>query len=147
MGDVEFTVDAPKNFFNQDLEMTIRRALHRHAQSLGAMENVAIEQRTPVETSALRNSETFEVSNDPTDDLLVYLFADPTEQIAVWKREYDLYVEGGSIGAPPGFSNHVQDVQMFAQVETTDLPQIEAWGFFAINDALDEIELCQGVPL
>lgn len=144
MSEVVFEVDAPSNFFGQDLEKTIRRALHRNAFNLGAMENKAIELRTPVDRGALLSSETFTANSNPEDDELVFLFADPQEQIDVHQREYDIYQEGGALGEAT-YTN--QPHEMFAQVETTDLPQIEAWGVAAIEGALDEVAGGNGVPL
>lgn len=144
MAEAVFEVDAPKNFFNQDLEKTIRRALHRHANDLGAMENKTIEARTAVELGALVSSETFTTNADPEADELVFLFADPQEQIDVHNREYDVYQEGAALGLAT-FTNPPRE--MFAQVMTTDLPQIELWGVLAIGEALDEVAGGLGVPI
>jgi hypothetical protein len=141
MADAIFEVTAPKDFFNQDIEATLRRALHRRAQDLGAMENLLIEGRTPVDQGALLSSETFEVNN--SDKELVFLFADPQEQIDVHNREYDVYQEGGALGLAT-YTNAPHE--MFAQVETTDLPGIEAWGEAALQEGCDEIVAGTGIP-
>jgi hypothetical protein len=143
MADAIFEVTAPKDFFNQDIEATLRRALHRRANDLGAMENKLIEDRTPVDQGALLNSETFTTDPNPDDEELVFLFADPQEQIDVHNREYDVYQEGGALGLAT-YTNAPHE--MFAQVETTDLPVIQAWGEAALQEGCDEITAGTGIP-
>jgi hypothetical protein len=143
MADIEFTVDMPPHLLDQDLKKTLWRALHRHGFDLATMEQSAIRARTPVDTGALFNSETFTVNPNPQADELVFLYADQQEQLDTWNRIYDLYQEGGALGKPT-YTNNPQE--MFGRVLTDDVPQIEALLSAALQEGLQEYAAGIGVP-
>lgn len=144
MADVEMSIDFPGHFFSQDWSATNLRKLHEHVDELGEMEVESIRSRTEEITGALKEAEEYLPSYDPKDPNLVVLDAAPGPQLDAWKRIYVAYQEGGTLGLPT-FTNPPRE--MFAQVETADIPQIEAWAARAIQDSLNTLAAGEGDTL
>lgn len=136
MPDVDFVVEAPGHFLNQDWSDTVLETLHEHADELGLLEQESVQSRTPQLTGALKSSEKYEIFPDPHDPNLVFLYADDVEQLAEWNRVYVAYQEGGALGLPT-YTNPPHE--MFAQVGTTDLLQIETWALRTLATAFETL--------
>ena len=144
MSDFELELNVPGHFLNQNWSATNLRKLHEHIDELGEMEVESIRSRTEEITGALKEAEEYLPSYDPEDPNLLILDAAPGPQLDEWKRIYVAYQEGGALGLPT-FTNPPR--LMFAQVETVDIPQIEAWAAMAIQDSLDVLAAGEGDEL
>ena len=144
MADVEFEITQPGHFLNQNWNSTILRILHEHVDELGEMEVESIRARTEEMTGALKSAEEYLPDYDPTSLDFVTLDAAEGPQLDEWKRVYVAYQEGGALGLPT-YTNPPR--LMFAQVGTTDIPQIEAWAARAIEDAFGTLAAGEGDEL
>jgi len=144
MPDFGITLTAPGHFLNTDWEETVLEELHAHADELGQMELQSIRGRTNVETGALQADETYDVYADPQDPNLVFLYTDDANQLDTWNRIYVQYQEGGALGLPT-YTNPPHE--MFTQVGTTDLLQIEVWCAETLAAAFERIANGLGAEL
>lgn len=130
-------------FAHQSFGPTIVNHLYAHNDDLGTIINTRIKLRTPVLTGALVSAEKYTANtmNPGSKDMVVF-YASDSEQIAQWKRVYVAYQEGGSLGKPT-YTNAPHE--MYAKIQTDDIPLIEAWGEGYINEALDILASGTGI--
>lgn len=114
----------------------IRERLHGDSLALADMEYTNILNRTAIDTGALISDLTPEPHPDPDDDTLARVFYGTENQLNTWGRVYMLYQEGGDLGLHT-YTNEPR--LMIADALTTDLPEIEQWGYEALNGATDQI--------
>lgn len=119
------TLLAPYGFFEQDWRRTFEDSLFDGADELGQLEQYNVMQRTPVLTGALQSDVSYKVG-PKSDRVIVQVYSDTQNQLDEWNRVYDIYQEGGVLGA--GSNNGSGNHQMFAQIMTTDIAEIQMWG-------------------
>lgn len=112
--------------------------LHSASDELGQMEAFNVSMRTPVRTSALLSGISYVPGFDASSDVLAYIYADTDTQMEEYKRVYDLYQEGGSLGLAT-YTNKPHE--MFGKMFTDDISAIEAWGMECVNRVLIEMAI------
>lgn len=131
-------------FLDQNFPATVYRSLHDHSPELADLEYDAIYGRTPQRTGALAEGLTkIAYTSTNTDDLALIYFDDQT-QIDEWGRVYAPYQEGGQFGLPT-YTNPPRE--MIGSSLTDDIPQIQAWGENACQEALDLCANGQGIHI
>lgn len=106
--------------------------LHEHAQEIADTILAQIEGRTPVDTGALQEDETYRLG--ASKSTLVTWYVGEDYQLAEWNRVYAPYQEGPPLGKTTDTNG---PHQMFALVATDDLPLIQSWADAAVAEALD----------
>lgn len=135
---------APPGFFDQSWQATFEQALFDDADTLGQIEQFNAMSRTPVLTGALVSDVSYRTGSK-SSGVLVEVYSGTMNQIDEYSRVYDIYQEGGILGAGSnsGPANH----QMYGQVLTTDIDAIVQWGEAALQRAADAIAAGKGVKL
>lgn len=114
-----------RDFDISELSPDMLEAMYADTDELGMMETESVQSRTPVLTGALKSSEYYEANHDKSNPLLARIYAETGPQTDQWGRVYAPYVEGGLMGLPSHTISHPST--MFAQIMSTDLPQIQEW--------------------
>lgn len=104
---------------------TYAKALFDGADELGQIEQFNVTSRTPVLTGALAADVSYEVGPF-SDNVIVTVKTDTTNQLDEYGRVYALYIEGGTLGL--GSNNGTGDVMMYGQITSTDIPAVQQWG-------------------
>lgn len=129
----------------QDIFETINQSLHEGSPELAQMEQQSTQARTPVLTGALQSDVVGIEQTDPSNLELALINAANKGQLDEWGRVYDIYVEGGELGAPSPTIH--SPAEMFGKILTDDIAQIEQWAKDWSDKALDLCALGKGVPL
>jgi len=107
------------------------QVLHDHAGEIAQEVEQRIEDRTPEDTGALKEDETYELGQG---NELVKWYVGSGYQLAEWHRVYSVYQEGPPLGLQtytPG------EHQMYFRVTTEDIPLITAWAQNLVDQAAD----------
>lgn len=117
-----------------DLDMNfVLGSLHEHAEDIAKEVLERIEARTPVDTGALKEDETY-VLGEP-EHAIVTWYVGAEYQTAENEREYSPYQEG----PPLGLSTYTNGPhQMFFRVSTDDLPLIQTWAMAVVGEAVEQ---------
>jgi hypothetical protein len=107
---------------------------HLESPELAALERQAVEDRTPVDTGALREDIAATPYVSTGTDTLVKLYTADSFQEAEWHRIYVAYQEGGLLGLPT-YTNEPHE--MFAKVATEDTGIITTWAQNAAQHAVE----------
>lgn len=129
MEDFSLTVRIPK--MDEFSGKAFMSGLHDHSDEIATEVLHRIEDRTKVDTGALKEDETYKLGRG---EELVTWFVGEDYQIAENKRYYAPYQEG----PPLGLSTYTNDPhQMFFKVTTDDLGLIADWAQRVIDDAAE----------
>lgn len=113
-------------------------ALHEHAEEIADTILHRIEDRTPVDTGALKEDETYVLGPDKAT--LVTWFVGDAYQLTEWNRVYAPYQEGPPLGIA-GYTASGAPVRMFERVATDDQPLIQSWADAVVGEALNQLTL------
>lgn len=116
---------------------TLIAGLRFHAPELGQEILDRIEARTPVDTGALVEDEAYIVGGSDPRALVTWFVGDEW-QYTEWNREYSVYQEGPPLGIE-GYTSTGKPWKMFEQIETTDLPIIQAWAEASVQEGIDQM--------
>jgi hypothetical protein len=132
MADLSINVRMPKmDEIDGKKAMAVLRS---HASEIAAEIEQQIEDRTPVDTGALKEDETYEVNRGGNE--LVHWYVGDAYQLAENKRVYSAYQEG----PPLGLSTYTNDPhQMYFKVTTDDLPLITDWAQRMVEQAAEQM--------
>jgi hypothetical protein len=122
----------------EDLDMKfVLGQLHEHAEDIAKQVLARIEDRTPVDTGALKEDETYELANGGPAKAtpIVTWYVGSEYQEAEWSREYAAYQEGPPLGEST-YTNGPH--QMFFSVSTDDMPLIETWAMAVVGEAVEQ---------
>ena len=128
-GNAYFDPPIPAGLLTDDLAGEMEDALRAEADTLTQLEVFNISARTPVRTGALLSDITGE--DNPSTDILSYVYFDDTNQLDEYDRVYVQYQEGGILGMAT-YTNPPR--LMVASAVTEDIPAIEIWGNQALAD-------------
>lgn len=132
MQDFGLIVTVPK--FDEIDGKKAMQVLHDHAGEIAKAIEEHIEDRTPVDTGALKEDETYTVNGGGNE--LVRWFVGDAYQIAENKRDYAAYQEGPPLGLAT-YTNGPH--QMYFEVTTTDLDEIGNWAQQLVEEAADQM--------
>lgn len=136
---IELTV--PAGFFSQNWQSTFEDALFEGADELGQIEQFNVMSRTPILTGALISDVSYKVGSK-FSGVIVNVYSGQTNQVEEYNRVYDIYQEGGALGA--GSNNGSGNNEMYGRIVTDDVPAIEAWGAKWLQLAADRIATGKG---
>lgn len=129
-------ITAPRGFFDRKFADDFANALYAGADELGQLEQFNVMSRTPVLTGALMSDVSY-TTGSPGAGYIVNIYSGTENQLDEWGRVYDIYQEGGILGAGSnsGPANH----HMFADIMTVDIAEIQMWGAEWLEKAADAI--------
>lgn len=131
MMDLSLAITIP-DFEKYDRQF-IMGQLHAHADDIAEEIETRIEDRTPEDTGALKEDETYTVSGSATE--LVMWYVGTGYQEAENHRYYAPYQEG----PPLGLSTYTNAPhQMYFRATTDDLPIIKEWAQAVVDDAVEQ---------
>lgn len=136
------SLTAPAGFFDRSWADLFAESLYLGADELGQLEQYNVMARTPVLTGALQSDVSYKVG-PKSDNVIVEVYSDTTNQLDEWGRVYMLYQEGGALGLET-YTNDPHE--MYARILTDDLDQIVAWGEGRLNLAAVAVATGKGIP-
>jgi hypothetical protein len=135
-------VKSPWLVGEQDADLTIREEIHLNTQELMDIEIDTIRKRMPVDRGGAI-ADVWGIAYHAVDDRnLALIYSVDQGQQSAWGRTYIDYVEGGVLGRST-WTNAPREV--YFQVTTTDIPQVEAWALKYVQQALDRLAAGTGV--